>query len=124
VPITLVTLDATRQVPLREAFLDRLERQSASRASRLASGVWGVARKHLSRQHPGAYCLWDTLTSAAMIEPRLIRTERMPIRVVTEGPDQGRTIEDPGGTVIDVAVAADAARTEALFLEILGRGPG
>jgi inosine-uridine nucleoside N-ribohydrolase len=67
------------------------------------------------------YFFWDTLTAATLLDPGVVRTERLKIRVITKGASQGRTVEDPRGTPVDVALDADRDRVEKLFLSVLGR---
>ena len=117
IPITLVALDATNRTPLTRAFLDRLGKQTAI-ASQLAVQAW---RPVVAQVGNDQYYFWDTLTAATLLEPSLVRTERLKIRVITEGASQGRTVEDPRGTPVDVALDADRDRVEKLFLTVLGK---
>ena len=117
IPITLVSLDATNRTPLTQAFLDRLGKQTAI-ASQLAVQAW---RPLVAQVGNDRYYFWDTLTAAALLEPGVVRTERLKIRVITTGASQGRTVEDPHGTPVDVALDADRDRVEALFLRTLGK---
>lgn len=117
IPITLIPLDATNHAPLSRAFVDRLARQP-SIASQLAAQSWQLALKIVG---PDQYYFWDTLTAAALIDPAVVRTERLKIKVITEGASQGRTIEDASGTPVDVALDASRDKVEQTFLRILGR---
>lgn len=87
-------------------------------ASQLASQSWQLA---LTLVGPDQYYFWDTLTAAALIDPTIVRTERLKIRVITAGTSQGRTVEDPHGTPIDVALDASREKVEQMFLSILSR---
>jgi purine nucleosidase len=115
IPITLIPLDATNKVPLTRAFIDRIAAQH-SVASQLAAQAWRLAAAQVS-----TYYFWDTLTAAALVEPDVVRTERLRIRVITTGASQGRTVEDPGGSPVDVALDASREKVETLFLDHLGR---
>ena len=117
IPITMVGLDATNQTPLSNEFITRLERQSKFKASKLAAEIWKVALKYLSIHDGKVYYFWDTLTSAAMLEPSLIKTERVKVKVITEGKSQGRTVKANDGQYIDVAIWADRDRVEEIFLK-------
>ena len=117
IPITLVALDATNRTPLTQAFLDRLGKQTAI-ASQLAVQAW---RPQVAQVGNDKYYFWDTLTAAALLEPGVVRTERLKIRVITKGASQGRTVEDPRGTPVDVALDAGRGRVENLFLTLLGK---
>ena len=117
IPITLVPLDATNKVPLTRRFLDQLGAQS-SVASQLAVQAW-----RLAANQPGTdqYYFWDTLTAAVMLDPSIAGMENLKITVVTTGPSQGRTREDPRGNLVQVAVDARQDLVERLFLDVLGR---
>jgi purine nucleosidase len=119
IPITLIPLDATNHVPLTPAFLDRLRAQP-SVASQLAVQAWGVT---YSQQQQGVtpYYFWDTLTAAALLDRTLVTLTHMKIRVVTDGASQGRTLEDPSGTSIEVALDASQSAVERTFIDVLNR---
>jgi purine nucleosidase len=117
IPITLIPLDATNKVPLTQRFIDRLAAQPPI-ASQLAAQSWRLAA---SQNGTDQYYFWDTLTAAALLDSGVVRTERLKIRVVTSGASQGRTVEDPRGSPLEVAVDASRERVEKMFLELLGR---
>jgi inosine-uridine nucleoside N-ribohydrolase len=119
-PVLLVALDATNQVPITQAFLERLARNSRTPANALVTELY--------RANPlvgtGAAYFWDPLAAAAVIDRSLLTTERADIAVVTvDGSDVGRTIRADGGNPIDVAVSADAVGFEALLLRTLAEMP-
>jgi len=117
IPITLIPLDATNRVPLTLPFLDRLAAQP-SVASQLAAQSW-----RLAAAQPGTvqYYFWDTLTAAALLDPGVVKTEPLKIRVITTGASEGRTIEDPNGSPVDVALDASREKVERMFLNLLGK---
>ncbi len=115
IPITLIPLDATNKVPLTRRFVDRLATQS-SVASQLASQSW-----RLAAQSGDQYYFWDTLTAAAMLDRRVVTIENVKLRVITDGASQGRTLEDPNGALVEVAVNASQDKVEKIFLDVLSR---
>jgi purine nucleosidase len=117
IPITLVSLDATNRTPLTRAFLDRLARQPSA-ASQLAAQSWRLVVDATGNEQ---YYFWDTLTGAALLDPGVVKTERLKIQVITTGASQGRTVEDPGGTPVDVALDTNRERVEQMFLTLLGK---
>lgn len=119
IPITLVPLDATNSVPLRKTFLDRLKTQP-SVASQLASQAWG-ATYTFQQQGVTPYFFWDTLTAAVLLDRSLATITSLKVRVVTDGASQGRTVEDPAGTLVEVALDANRERVENIFLDVLRR---
>jgi pyrimidine-specific ribonucleoside hydrolase len=116
-PVVLVALDATNQVPVTPAFLERLGLNSHTAAASLVASLYGANPLVAT----GEAYFWDPLAAAAVVEPGLVTIERAAIAVVTEdGPDSGRTIRSEAGFPIDVATDADAAALEELLLRTLG----
>jgi purine nucleosidase len=116
IPITLIPLDATNKVPMTRRFLDKLATQPAA-ASELAVQAWRL----VVTEGTTGYYFWDPLTAAALLDPSVVSTERLRLRVDTIGASQGRTVEDPHGSPIEVAVDASREKVEKMFLQILGR---
>ena len=116
VPITLIPLDATNKVALTRRFVDKLGARPGAIA-RLSAQAWRTALPAEGQ----SYYFWDTLTAAAMLDPSLVTLKTLRVKVVTSGPSEGRTVEARDGRPIQVAVDADGAKVEALFLTLLGR---
>ena len=117
VPITLVPLDATDDVPIDAAFFAALE---ADHAAAPADLVYEL----LARRGVGAgEHFWDPLASIIAIDDSVATFETMKLRVETaEGPDSGRTIRADNGTPVRVATSADRAAFEQRFLAGLRLG--
>ncbi|HEX3700067.1 MAG TPA: nucleoside hydrolase [Phenylobacterium sp.] len=116
VPITLVPLDATNRVPMTPRFVAQLAARRAT-ASQLAAQIMRPA----VTKYAGEYYFWDALTAAVLIDPGVATVRSMKLKVLTTGSSQGRTVQDPHGAPVEVAVDADQAKVERLFLEVLGR---
>ena len=130
IPITLVPLDATRQVRLTRDFLRR-------RLGR-GRGAWAVALRALTRDLLAGkagregFPMHDPLAVAALIEPGLLRTETLPLRVELRGAETlGMTVADlrrpvppqPGWHRVDVATGVDSeAALELLAERVLEAG--
>lgn len=115
IPITLVPLEACRQVPLREGDLERLRR---------ARGPGRLMARMLARwfrDHRGQdYHPCDALAAAVLLQPDLAHTTRLGLRVVTQGERRGQT--EPLGEQGDVEVVTDvdAPRFYSLLWQALG----
>ena len=124
IPITLVPLDATRQVRLTRDFLRG--RLGASRRP------WALALRALTRDllSGGAgregFPMHDPLAVASVILPGLLRTESLPMQVETRGAGTlGMTAADlrepartePGWHRVDVATGVDAGAALDLIAE-------
>ena len=124
IPITLVPLDATRQVRLTREFLRR--HLGGSR------GPWAVALRALTRdllsgsRGREGFPMHDPLAVASVILPGLLRTESLPVQVETRGAGTlGMTAADlrkpvraePGWHRVDVATGVDAGAALDLLAE-------
>jgi inosine-uridine nucleoside N-ribohydrolase len=116
-PITLVPLDATNHAPLSAAFYQRLEQDHVTP---VASFVFDVLTKRHDFIESGGYYFWDPLAAALATDERLATIQAQTLSVVeAEEPESGRTAPTVGGSSIRVAVSADGARFEQLFLDTL-----
>jgi pyrimidine-specific ribonucleoside hydrolase len=119
VPVTLVPLDATNAVPLDRAFYDQLALDHAAPAAHEVYDLLTLNR-HLIAD--GGYYLWDQLAAVLLTDPDIATYADRRIEVVAaEGPESGRTRLVDSGVAVRVAVAADRARFEQVFLATLRR---
>ncbi|HET9484154.1 MAG TPA: nucleoside hydrolase, partial [Xanthomonadales bacterium] len=71
VPITLVPLDATNQVPVTLEFLKRLARQRRHGLSDFAGQCWAMTVGAIPA-YEYIYCMWDTLTAGYLGAPHML----------------------------------------------------
>jgi pyrimidine-specific ribonucleoside hydrolase len=117
VPLTLVPLDATNQVPLNVFHLRALE---AHQATPGAAAVVTALAGNAQLAEGGLY-FWDQLTAAFLVDESLAGFETMSLRVVTEGERDtaGRIQRAADGASVRVATTVDAVRFEQEFLSAL-----
>jgi inosine-uridine nucleoside N-ribohydrolase len=114
IPLALVPLDATDDVPVRPSLLERLaEAKSAG-----ANLVYELMVRVPGRIGEGQQ-LWDELAAMAFVELGTVTWEEMRLSVRPNG----RLDRDDAGRVVRVATAADAAATESALVDLLSRGP-
>ncbi len=119
IPLVLVPLDATRHVPVTIEFLQRLEADRRTPAAELAYRLLAANEAFI---RSGGYQFWDVLTAALLADEGLARYQPMRLTVVQdEGPESGRTVAAADGAPVRVAIWADGARFEELFLRTLNR---
>ena len=120
IPITLVGLDATNDVPATRFFYETLETHRGSPAAELLYRYLTVNQGILEG---GSYYFWDPLAAVALIRPDVVETERRTIAVI-EGPgeDVGVTVESADGVEVDAAVGGERRRFEEVFLTALNNG--
>jgi hypothetical protein len=120
IPITLVALDATNDVPATRFFYETLEAQRQAPAAQL---LYRYLEANQGILEGGTYFFWDPLAAVTLVHPDVVETERKPIMVVeVQGHDEGATIESADGIEVEVAVAADRSRFESIFLSALNGG--
>jgi pyrimidine-specific ribonucleoside hydrolase len=115
VPLTLVPLDATNQVPVTPYVGETLKRYHYATAE--ATAVWDLVAG--TRMADGGTYFWDPLAATALVDPAVLRTETLRIDVETTGTDEGRTVSSPGGERTTVATGANRIRFERDLLDTL-----
>lgn len=117
IPIVLVPLDATRDVPVTRNFYRALEKY---RNSAPASLVYDILTANLDLVDNGGFQFWDSLTAAIFSDETIAAFGNYRLSIVEqEGPESGYTKQDPRGPAIKVATGADRAKFESLLLTVL-----
>jgi hypothetical protein len=116
VPVSIVPLDATDDVPVPPDLATRLESDHKAGGADL---VYELLVRYPDRLRPElGQQLWDELAALAVSDPDLVEWEDT---IVTAGPD-GRLVEDDAGKALRFAASADRPAVEAALLEALRRG--
>jgi pyrimidine-specific ribonucleoside hydrolase len=118
VPITLIPLDATNEVPVTEDFVDNFD---SSRATAEADFVYNVLSGNEDGIEGGWYFFWDPFAAAVVTEPGLVSVQREPVIIIREGRHTGRTVIDTSGSEVFIAFDPDAEAFEQLFEDTLNR---
>lgn len=117
IPIILVPLDATKDVPVTRNFYKALDK---NRITPTANLVYEILTANLDFVDSGGFQFWDSLTAAIFTDPSIATFKDIRLVVVEEeGSEIGRTKPDPNGALIKVAISADKNRFEKIFLTIL-----
>jgi len=113
--LTMVGLDVTHKALARDEHRERLRR--AGRAGRFVAELLDFyGRFHAERYGWDGSPIHDALAVAVVIDPTLVRTEHVHVRVRTDTEERGRTEVVPGEKPnTHVCVEVDAQR----FLELL-----
>lgn len=116
VPVSIVPLDATDDVPVPADLATRLESDHKAGGADL---VYELLVRYPDRLRPEfGQQLWDELAVLAVSDPDLVEWEDT---TVTVGPD-GRFVEDESGKTLRFAASADRAAVETALLEALRHG--
>ena len=119
-PITLVPLDVTHQVSLTSSFIEESVNPLNNRFSRfvIAATGYDVAAHRFLRGE--AIYLHDPLAVGAVIDPHLVRKERLGITIETrEGDHYGQISEAGEGTMVEACLGVDAKAFLELFVSKL-----
>ena len=118
-PITLVTLDATNQVPLDSAFYRQL---SAHHNSPEADFYYNLLTQNMQMVTSDGTSFWDTLTASILADQSLVSFMFRPIQVVTEpGPQEGATRLAQNGAFIRIPVTVEHERFIRDFINTLNQ---
>lgn len=116
IPIVLVPLDATQDVPVTRNFYKALEKNQETPSANL---VYEMLTANLDFVDSGGFQFWDSLTAAIFTDPSIVEFEDMELTVVEEeGPESGRTKPVSDGAKVKVAVSADRKNFEPILLTI------
>jgi pyrimidine-specific ribonucleoside hydrolase len=115
-PITLVPLDATNNIPLTTSYLKQLE---ANHQTPVADFVYRLLHENQFLFEPGAYYLWDTLAAVLFTDPSLSTFREERLQIIEDGIESGRTVKAPNGASIRIPSSVDATRFQHLFLDVL-----
>jgi inosine-uridine nucleoside N-ribohydrolase len=121
--LELVPLDATNYVPLKPEFIDRLR---ADHHTPEADTVLSIASNPVldnAGSLMGGVFWWDPLAAVTALNPTVVSTEADPLSVIQSGPSTGRTVIDPAGAPVTVAIKADDTAFEQRFLDGLNEQP-
>jgi inosine-uridine nucleoside N-ribohydrolase len=121
-PITLVPLDATQSAPVTMDFYAKMENDRSTPA---AEFVYRTLTQKEPDIREGWLYFWDPLAAAIATDESLASLQDLRLIVKEEeGPDSGRIMKSSKGQMVRVAIRADPARFEKLFLDKLnGRLP-
>lgn len=119
-PLTLIPLDVTNQVPVSLAFLRRLAAQPTHPLSQLAGQFWATTVATIPT-YEYTYFMWDVLATSYLAIPEAFTVETLELAVVPTGAHAGRTVRQPGsGQWVRVAQHVDTDVFYAYLLELLG----
>lgn len=117
-PLTLIPLDVTNEVPVSWEFLQALARHSAHSWACLAGQFWATTVDTIPA-YEYTYFMWDVLATSYLAIPEAFRLEALELSIMPTGPSAGRTQRQPGsGQWVQVAKAVDQ---EAFYAYLFGQ---
>lgn len=120
-PLTLIPLDVTNEVPVSREFLQALARHAAHPWACLAGQFWATTVDTIPA-YEYTYFMWDVLATSYLAIPEAFRLEKLELAIAPTGPSAGRTQRQPGsGHWVQVAKAVDQASFYAYLFRQLTR---
>jgi len=119
-PIVLVPLDVTHQVSLTPQWMEARVNPINNSFSRFTVEATGYDSTRHQFGNKQLIHLHDPLAVGVVIDPDLVKKEKLPLTVETqEGEYFGKIVEGLGGSEVDVCLAVNAERFFDLFLSRL-----
>ncbi len=119
IPITMVPLDATKDVPITTEIVNCTGKNRETPEADFTYQLLDATRELISF---GGFEFWDTATASVLGDASLATFETRTLVVDIEGDEAGRTREDASGVEVRVAVGIDRARFEARLVNVLMLG--
>ncbi|KAA3647680.1 MAG: hypothetical protein DWQ07_01470 [Chloroflexi bacterium] len=120
IPLTLVPLDATNQVPLEKSFFEQLQHNQESPAAVFTYELLEENNYMLN----GGWYFWDTLAAVIFSGEDVADLETTTLCLIDdEGPESGRTQPCEDGASVQVPVVVDPTIFEASILSVLNGVP-
>lgn len=120
IPMTLVPLDATHQVFLTPHWMEEQVIPMDTPFSNFIIAATGYDRMNRLFRNRESIFLHDPLAVGAVIDPTLVKTEKLPLWVETsEGEYYGKTSETEEGPTTNVCLRVEAERFLELFASSL-----
>ncbi len=117
IPVTMVPLDATDDLPVTKAWFDEL---AAHRTTVAANAVHDLFAA--SRPFDLGFFFWDEFAAAVAFDETVATFDERSIVVEVAGSEQGQTRIDPDGTSVRVALTASTEQFERQLLTTLNGG--
>jgi len=119
-PITLISLDASNDVPITMDFLSKVQADAKTPSAKFVATVLQNSTGFIQS---GGYYFWDPLAAAVLADPTLVTLTKRSVDVVdTPGPDYGRTKPVGNGPQILVATKPNGSVFEQRLIDTWNAG--
>lgn len=117
VPITLVGLDVTNQVPVTKEFYLKLKQNQNSLANRF---FYELFHRNEAEIMEHKWYFWDVLSAVVAHNDSIVKTSTQKLRVVLSPEEQaGATVVDKNGNTVRVCTAVNKERLEDILMSTL-----
>ncbi|WP_238584429.1 nucleoside hydrolase [Legionella gratiana] len=117
VPITLVGLDVTNQVPVTQAFYQKLKQNQNNLANQF---FYELFHRNEAEIIEHKWYFWDVLSAVVAYDDSIVKASNKKLRVLLSPEEQaGTTVVDKKGSTIRVCTAVDKERLENVLMDTL-----
>lgn len=118
IPITLIPLDITNLIPLNRLAIQKYSEPPNSPGAKFVMDVLESSLEEKNQRILTPF--WDMVGVMALIHPKIVRTVKMSLRVITEeGPNFGEIIESQEGNLIDVCTYIEPDKFYQIFFDMI-----
>jgi inosine-uridine nucleoside N-ribohydrolase len=122
IPITLIPLDATNQVPLDRKYVVTLRSYGSNS---MAQVVAELLESMGSQLDEGEAYAWDQLAAVSIVDSAVVTTRMHTIEIRLNPPEEGRSVVTADGPErVNVALAANKGRFHEVFVSSLAAPAG
>ena len=116
----LVPLDACNKVPFYSAFVTEFAKRAKTPLGKYVAELLESNRTLIDAH---MFYAWDPLAAVALINPAVLKISSIPIEILDQAPEAGRTREDPKArSMVRVALDAEPLSFNKTFLDTFGAG--
>ncbi|ARB93617.1 nucleoside hydrolase [Legionella longbeachae] len=117
VPITMVGLDVTNQVPVTQAFYQKLKQNQNSLANQF---FYELFHRNEAEIIDHKWYFWDVLSAVVAYDDSIVQASNKKLRVLLSPEEQsGTTVEDKKGNNVRVCTSVDKERLESILINTL-----
>jgi inosine-uridine nucleoside N-ribohydrolase len=118
IPVRLIPLDTTNQVPVSKSFVESLEKRAVTPDAKFILKMLKLITGNFRREM--GFYLWDPMTCAAAIDPTLCQFEEMRLDIITDpGEKWAGIVKKNTGSLIQVAKKIRKDEFEETIISVL-----
>lgn len=118
IPVRLIPLDTTNQVPVSKLFVETLEKQAISADAKFIVKMLKLITGNFRREM--GFYLWDPMTSAAAVSPDLCHFEDLQLDIITDpGEKWAGIFRMDTGSKVHLAKEINKNEFEKMFISVL-----
>lgn len=121
IPVTVIPLDVTNLVPLNKFVIEKYAKPPQTPGAEFVMEVLNASLRH---ETPGTRTpFWDMIAIMSVIDPSMIKTTKMPLKVITEeGKNFGHLVTGNDGRIAEVCTYINTDKFYKKLFDMVNRG--